>query len=395
MNRREFLKAGAALAAALPLHAQETPPPPPVKSVIWLWMDGCPSQMETWDPKWGHGNSIETAVRGNRISERLPRCAEQMQRLSILRTVFHHGKDEEESTYLMHAGLYPSCWDVDVSAGTILAYELWKRDAGVPPFVSLDGPAIPESTTMGDLFLPVRLKGPEPDLVRRAGPAAAALLAAQDESWGGTRIQRAVRVHAGNRSVADACMNSRLNEALDLWKEPEDLRRAYGPGFGQQCLLARRLSQAGVAVIEVGLKGWDTTDDARRVALCGSLDAGLSTLVRDLAEKDLLRDTVVFCASAAGRTPWRAEGKAPAIRTQGFSVVMAGGRLTGGRVYGDTGEDGLPCNKPVPLWNLLATLYRACGIDYNKKYETNGRKAKYVSQNASVSTSGTPVKELF
>jgi hypothetical protein len=337
--------------------------------------------LETWDPK---GKSIATAVDGIRISGSLPRCAEQMGRLSIIRSVLHTGKDEAESAYLMHAGLFPSCWDVDVSAGTILAYELWKRDAGIPPFLSIDGPAIPESTTMGDLFLPVFLRKAEGDIVRRPGPDAGALLAAQDEDWAGLRQQRIVRAHAASRGVAEQWMNSGMKEALDLSKEPGELRKAYGPGFGQNCLLARRLVQAGTAVVEVGLQGWATAD------LRPQLDAGLATLVRDLAEKDLLRDTVVFVASAGGRSP-----VGGGLRTKGFSVVLAGGSLAGGRVYGDTGEDGADCRNPVPLWNLLATLYKACGIDGNKKYETNGRKAKYVSQNGSVSTSGSPIKELF
>jgi uncharacterized protein (DUF1501 family) len=147
--------------------------------------------------------------------------------------------------------------------------------------------------------------------------------------------------------------------------------------------------QAGTAVVEVGLGDWNAPKDGDSRALCAQLDAGLSTLVRDLAAKDLLKDTVVFCAAASGRSPDREPWM------KGFSVVMAGGSLAGGRVFGSTGPEGRTATPAVPLHNLFATLLQACGVDSNKKYETQGRKNKYVSQGGSISTSGTPIKELF
>jgi hypothetical protein len=390
MDRRDFLRALGAGLLTRSCFAQDLKAPRKVKSVIWLWMDGAPSSFETWDPKPGLGGAkdIPTSVEGIRISERLPLCAKQMHLLSVIRSVYHDGVNPEESDYLMHCGLRPSCWDVDVPMGSILAYELWKRDAGVPPFIVFDAPGIPESSTMGDLFIPVYMKGPTPEFQRRTGPERWALLAAQDQAWAAERRQKTVRTTTDMRAVSEQWMNSSLVDALDVSREPADLLRSYGAGFGRHCLLARRLVQAGTAVVEVGLRGWKDGDSP---ALCAELDAGLSTLVRDLAEKNLLEDTVVFYASGSGRSP----GKDRKPWTKGFSVVMAGGRLADGRVYGDTGADGLQPTPRVPLHNLFATLLQACGVDYNKTYNTMGRKNKYVSFRGNLSTSGRPITELF
>ena len=398
MDRRDFLKAGTLLAAGLgsgsAFARQEQPRK--VKSVIWLWLDGAPSQYDTWDPKpehrYGGGvKALQTSAKGIRVAETLPKCARVMDRLSVVRTVVHQGRDSAESTYLMHAGLYPSCWDCDVSVGSLLAYELWNRSSGLPPFIAIDAPGIPESWTMGDLFLPLRLKAGRMEGGRSWSPAAAGLLKAQNDAWGARRQQKAVSDHGEMRAVAEAWMRSSALEVTNLTKEPKELRDAYGPGFGQRCLLARRLIESGTAVVEVGLSGVEA--DPR--SYYGRLDAGLSSLIADLTEKDLLKDTVVFVGSEAGRYPWVMEERTSERWTRGFSVVLAGGHLAGGRDYGETGPGGLEAFSPVPLWNLMATLFKACGVDGNKKYETIGRKAKYVSMNGAVSTAGTAIKELF
>ena len=394
MKRRDFLKFGAALAAGLRpelLGAQQPPAMRLVKSVIWLWMDGAPNPLETWDPKpelpGARGvKAIETNVPGVFVAETLPRCAAIMDRLSLIRSVTHQETESEASTSLMHAGQYPSCWDFDIAVGSLLAYELWRRDAGIPPYLAIDAPSIPESRTMGDLFVPVRLQDAPPEIRRRPGEARWELLDAQDRSWGALRQQRTVSRHAEMRTVASDWMKSGMREAFEVSREPEELRTSYGEGFGAKCLLARRLVQAGSAVVEVGHRGWEA--DPKKY--CREMDAGISALILDLAAKDLLKDTVVFVGSEGGRSPWDSTKR----WNKGFSVVLAGGHLRGGRVHGETSPDGT--NKdPVPLWNLFATLFQACGVDSNKKYETDGRKVKYVSQNGSVSTSGTPLKAFF
>ena len=100
-------------------------------------------------------------------------------------------------------------------------------------------------------------------------------------------------------------------------------------------------------------------------------------------------------AGEFGRTPDVNAGKGRDHWANGFSVVLAGGGLAGGRVYGDTGANGHAVTKPVPVYNLFATIYKACGIDPDKKYETEGRKIKYASVNGNSASTTKPIMELF
>jgi hypothetical protein len=407
IDRRRFLQLGAAgvLTGGLResvLAQQARPEPRKVKSVIWLWMGGGPSQLDTWDPKpdsvnGGGLRAIDTTVPGIRISELLPVCASQMERLTLIRSVATTVRDHEPATSLLHCGVFPTCWDTDVSLGSILAYELWNRGSGSPPFVAIDAPPIPEAADLGRDFLPLHLRQSLPEASRVPGADLQALLDAQVQEWAESRAQEGANRIAEARARLEKWRASSWERALTLDEEPEALKRAYGGRFGQNCLRARRLVQADVAVVEIGLHGWDTHEHhaLRTRKLCRSLDAGLGTLVRDLAEKDLLKDTVVLCLGEFGRSPTLDRTGGRDHWTDGFSAVTAGGALAGGRVRGDTGEDGLGCVKPVPVHDLFATLFQACGVNFNKSYNREGRKTKYVSQNGNTATSGTPVRELF
>jgi len=133
--------------------------------------------------------------------------------------------------------------------------------------------------------------------------------------------------------------------------------------------------------VEVGLKGWDTRATELMVPL---LDKALGALIQDLVGKNLLKNTLVVCATPFGRGS--AFGQAPAPR--GFSIALAGGSLAGGRIYGDTGPDGDECRSPVSIKDLFATIYTACGVDPNREYVREGRKLKYLS-------GGKPIEDLF
>ncbi|HLY07787.1 MAG TPA: DUF1501 domain-containing protein [Planctomycetota bacterium] len=389
MDRRAFLRAGAGVAALCGPWAAVAQEPPRVRGVIWLWMDGAVSPSLTWDPKpGGKAKAIPTAVPDIQISDLLPICASQMKNLSIVRSVTHGLGDLAFATWAMHTG-WTSGFPKDVpTLGTILAHELARPDLSLPPNIVLDGPEIPESPVFGEGSLPFRLqssRNPIPNLHRTVDATRdrdrAGLLLDQNKDWDSRRLQREIaRVEQGI-AASERLMNTPLLKAFQTAEEPAPLRSDYGNGFGESCLLARRLIQAGCGFVEIGLQGWESKPTEELVPL---LDQGLGTLVRDLERKNLLKETVVVCASAFGRgmqvgtNPW----------TRGFSVVLAGGALPGGRVHGDTGEGGLDCKAPVEIRDLYATLYRACGVDGNQEYEKESRKVKYVSK-------GKPIEDLF
>ena len=389
IGRRSFLKAGAGLAAVAGPLAAFGQEPAGVQGVIWLWMDGGMSPSWTWDPKSdGKAKAIETPIGNIQVSEYLKGCASGMANLSIIRSLTHGLNDHGFATWAMHSGRTVQSATEFPLIGSILAQELTDPKLALPASVTLDGPDLPEPAVFGDRVLPFRLtslQNPIPNIRRNVDAARdrgrTALLLDQNKDWGSLRKQREADRFTQGVEASEKLMNTTLLKAFSTADEPESLRAEYGADFGEACLLARRLIQAGCGFVEVGLKGWDTTVTKDLVPV---LDRGLGTLVRDLAKKDLLRKTLVVCATAFGRS--QVLGMAPWSR--GFSVVLAGGALAGGRVYGDTGEFGLGCKSPVEIPDFFATVYKACGIRSDKEYEYLGRKFKYLAK-------GKPIDDLF
>jgi len=410
IGRRTFLATGIGALAASLASGQDKAAPRRVKSMLWLWMDGGMSQLDTWDPKPGHANgaglrAIDTTVPGVSLSELMPRCAGQMHRLSLVRTVqlprVLSGRAADTVSSAMHCSSPSDCDEVDPAAGTLLASVLARPNASVPAFVSIDSPSIPEVQYFGAEYLPFHIS---PDLEREwsqaggesPGPKAEVLLAAQDQTWEKDRRFPGSDRFGKARMLAQALRSEPFRAALRTEGEPERLRKEYGSGFGRRCLQARRLVEAGATVVEIAQHGWERgaeTFDAIR-SLSSELDAGLGTLVRDLAERDLLRDTVILCIGPGGRSAVlnAKGGRDPGVST--FSVALAGGSLKGGRVFGETGADGTLATPPVNYADLQATLYRACGVDPNLKYQSPGHTRKFVS-GGTWFTWGKPLSPLF
>jgi hypothetical protein len=304
----------------------------------------------------------------------------------------------------MHLGIQPVQGLEVPPMGTVVSYEKGKKDFPLPHYIAIDPPLIPQASTFGDDYMPFRLNNadnPIPNIRRNVDAgrdkARAALLLDQNKEWDAKRQQKEVaKVEAAYEKSEDV-MTTDLLKAFNYGSEPAELRKQYGDRFGINCLLARRLVEAGCSFVEIGMGGWDMHADVfgNCKRMLPTLDAGMGTLIKDLADRNMLKETLVIWAGEFGRTPSINAGRGRDHHADGFSVVMAGGGLAGGRVWGNTGPNGDQCMQPVPIHNLFATMYAACGIDGNKKYETEGRKIKYVSQNGSISTSGTPIKELF
>jgi hypothetical protein len=389
IGRRTFLKAGAGLAALLrplPALGQERTQH---RGVIWLWMDGGMSPSHTFDPKpGGRVKAMETSVAGIQISELMKVCATQMKHLSIIRSLSHGLFDHGLASWAMHAGPSNGIQSDVPLIGTILSHELAGQDTPLPPHLILDGLSFPEAPVLGDRVLPFRiqsLQNPIPNIRRNVDAARdrdrAALLIEQNKEWSGLRKQREVARVDDGVLVSERVMDTPLLKAFNYSEESQALRDEYGGGFGESCLLARRLIQAGCGFVEVGLKGWDTRPTT---FMASTLDKALGTLIKDLAEVDLLRDTLVVCATPFGRAPQFGQP----VQARGFSVVLAGGFLAGGQVYGDTGRNGTDCISPVTIPDLFATIYRACGADEEKVYVRDGRKFKYLA-------GGRPLEALF
>ena len=199
-----------------------------------------------------------------------------------------------------------------------------------------------------------------------------------------------------HRALVNGAANmvrSPRTQAFDLSLETAVTRDRYGRnGFGQGCLLARRLVETGVTFVEVGLNGWDTHqnnfDSCRR--LSGQADAGFANLVRDLRDRNRLDRTLILWTGEFGRTPRINANTGRDHYPRAFSIAMAGGGVRGGRVIGSTSDGGNDItNRPVGVPDLFCTICHALGIDPRKENQTPiGRPIRVVD-------GGAHVRELF
>lgn len=418
LSRRSFLTATAAgvslngwlgqLAAAAPVGQRS-------KSCILLWMAGGPSHIDTFDPKpeapadiRGEFQAIETSVPGIRISEHFPRFAKLMQHAAILRGMSTLESDHKLATYHLHTGYQNRAGAVSFpSLGALVAKELGQRDVALPNFITI-GRGPQEALTSGFLGpeqQPLTVNDPVRglDFVEPAGPAEqfarqVELLQGFDAAFHSRYQSAAAETHHSSIGRAVRLMNSRQKEAFDLSKEPAGIREQYGPpataaarpapgvkistgerpgSFGQGCLMARRLVEAGVPFIEVVMGdgvGWDThRDNFPRVrALSQECDMAMAALVTDLKSRGLLDSTLVVWMGEFGRTP-QCTGGGRNHWSRAWSSVLIGGGIKGGQVVGKTDRDGASVvERPISVPDFLATVCTILGVDYKRKNRPPG-----------------------
>ena len=426
LSRRDILRlswAGLLGASTLPwldAMADETKPMPPRKrACILLWMNGGPSQMDTFDLKPGHENGgtfkeITTTVPGIKISEHLPKIAALAEHMAIIRSMSTKEGDHGRATYLMRNGYLPQPPVRYPTLGSLVAKELGDPRLELPSFVSISpfrnfNPAAFSPGFLGSQFAPLLVgearnqndddKKEDYDL-RVADLDAPKQLGAETVSARldllGSLNDRFIGSHAGAPAVgyktaydrAVLLMRSKAAKAFDLDEESAAVRDAYGRNrFGQGCLLARRLVERGVPFVEVTLGGnngigWDTHqnnfDGVKE--LSETLDPAWATLMTELKSCGLLDSTLIVWMGEFGRTPKINPNKGRDHYPNAWSTVLAGGGIRGGQVVGSTSADGtMVAERPVSVPDLLATVCRALGIDPMKQNISNvGRPIRVV-----------------
>ncbi len=375
------------------------------KSIILLWMTGGPSQTDTFDPKTGHAHggpfrSIETAAPGVRISEHLPRLAAQMQDMALIRSMSTKEGDHGRATFNLRTGYQPQGPIHYPTFGSLVAKEFEDDSAELPGFVSISpyrafNPSAFSSGFLGPRYAPLivgeqgAIGGPgDPKLslkVDDLAPPSDVDLARADARLGlrdllardflATRSGVSPSSHQDAYHRAVKMMRSPAVKAFELDDEPAPLRDAYGRnGFGQGCLLARRLVERGVPFVEVTLSsadgansfGWDTHQRAFESIekLSKVLDPAWATLMTDLRSRGLLDSTLIVWMGEFGRTPKINKDAGRDHFPGAWSTVLAGGGIKGGQAIGDTGPDGMTVkDRPVTVPDLLATVCQAIGID--------------------------------
>lgn len=395
---------------------------PKAKRVIFLFMDGGPSQHDLFDykpklytdggktgknkqallsPLWQFMQRGET---GMWVSELLPHLAKQTHQMCVIKSMQTDSRAHPLATPLLHTGSFQF---VRPSLGSWVVYGLGNPSENLPGFVTVcpsrtfGGPS-----NYGSAFLP-------------------SVFQATRIGWGGQSVKDATISHLASREPVPGAargvldfaqqMNQRLLArtgqnpdvqgvidslnlssdmqetlpgVLDLNRETPETLRLYGIGeeltddFGRQCLMARRLIESGVRFVELANNGWDQHSalDTNLPKRCKEVDQPIAALLIDLERRGLLDETLIFWGGEFGRQPETQllEGKIALGRdhnAQGYTVFMAGGGVKGGLSYGETDELGYEAvENQVHLYDLHATMLHLLGLDHTKlTYRYGGR----------------------
>lgn len=429
MQRRSFLQAGL-VGALTPIawqlaRAAEKADRDGAQSLIVLWMEGGPSQLETLDPHptsatAGGTKAIATKAKGIELAEGLPLLAEQMEHVSLIRSMVSKEGDHERGSYTLKTGHRPDPTVIHPSLGAILCHELPKLGTDIPRHVSILSSQWPaRGGYLGDkhdAFLMDDPAGPVPDTAsflpgERDAKRMKHLDVVEAAFVKGRKKPIENSLHRHTVAEARKMMSSEQLKAFDVSQEPKKVQAKYGDTpFGRGCLAARRLIEVGVRCVEVTLAGWDThVNNHEFVAQQNKiLDPAFAALIDDLRERKLLAKTMVLCLGEFGRTPTINPTGGRDHWPTGFSVAVAGGGIPGGRVIGETDPDALPkeskpgvmmmsptdkkakeaVDDPVTVEDLSATVLKVLGIEHDKLQQTPiGRTVKY--------SEGTPIEKLL
>ncbi|HPO90609.1 MAG TPA: DUF1501 domain-containing protein [Victivallales bacterium] len=368
------------------------------KSVIEIWLWGGPSHLETFDPKPAAGEdynggfkAIPTNVSGIQLSEFLPNLAKHADKFSLIRSMTHGINAHETATYLMQTGREPG-GKVFPSIGAVIGL-LRGYDFGytskIPPYIVLTrekgrfselgflSPKYKPLVTGGDPNAPIfavegiinKSFSRDQQIKRREFLKKMNLLSDI------LKTNKEIENFENSENEAYELIAGSSADVFDLSKEKPELRDRYGRNtFGQSCIVARRLVEAGVPYITINSPGWDTHKRhffAMKQKL-PQLDMGLSSLLTDLHERGLLNTTIVWCCGEFGRqpkiskeSPWNGGrqhwGKC-------FSALVAGGGFKGGEILGKSDARGEEvAERPVYPQDFLGSIYELMGINPDDK----------------------------
>ena len=347
---------------------------------ILLWMQGGPSQFETFSPKPGHRNggetkAISTATPGVEISEHLPHTAKAIQDVCVLRSLTGKEGSHPRASYLLHTGYLPTAAVKYPSLGANAAHHLGDLQNDLPSFVKIGrGRSGGGAGLLGVDYDPLVLASPRTkpantDILtsdsryrRRLG-----LLSKMEDHYaregGRDRVEDHRKLY---RKTAKMVLSPQM-DLFDISREPQAMRGAYGESdFAAGCLLARRLVEAGVTFVEVNAGNWDTHFDNfdRSKELCGQVDQPYAQLLRDLKQRGLLERTLVIWMGEFGRTPRINARGGRDHYPRAFNAALAGGGVRGGQVIGRTDAGGTEVDRrPIEVPDLFRTFYELLGID--------------------------------
>lgn len=347
------------------------------KRCILLWMNGGASQFETFDPKPGRPTAglfrpIATNLPGVQICELMPRIAQQMDKLAVIRSMRTSQVDHPGGIHLMHTG-YSTTSNVRFpEMGSVVAKYLGQEGADLPNYVKIFGHGNSGAGFLGPKYQPFSVghSGKLPTFSNSNLPPEVELRRHQlrtlvEDAYAERQNVETSRMHHEAYQAARRLQHAK--GVFDYEAEWEKYRELYGDSaFGQRCLLARRLVESGVPFVEVGQSSYDTHADnfIGHRGLVPPMEHAWVGLMADLEQRGLLDQTLIVWMGEIGRTPRinNRSGRDHYVRC--WSADLAGCGVKGGLVYGASDADGVDVlDNPVTEGDFFATIYQALGID--------------------------------
>lgn len=384
------------------------------KNVILIWLHGGQTQLETYDMKpdapaevRGPFKPIPTNLTGLQICEQLPRMAKVMDKVTIHRGFNHPNNDHYAAAHWLLTG-YLGATGGDQrprfpSMGSIASRVLGARKPGVPPYVIMNdgGFGYHGAAYLGAQYHPIRTgdesygnEGPQlpiaktSDLQPLPGMAVDRYLRRQTLLHDMDRLRREVdraasqtQLDGAQQKALDMVVSGKAHQAFDLSKEDQKTREWYGPGWGENALLARRLVESGARFVVCNTGYWDDHGNIK-----GAMDSKLprhdrmvACLIEDLHQRGMLEDTLVVAAGEFGRGPTINKDGGRDHWAQASCVMLAGGGFKHGQVIGATdNQAAYPTENPVGPADLQATIYHHLGINRELTFEDSTGRPQYV-----------------
>jgi len=416
-HRRDFLRFGVGGLFGLSLpeilrleaHAETKPSNAGSKTrrahaVIQVWLAGGPATIDMWDPKpnapegiRGEFKAISTKIPGAQVCEHLPHMAGLLDKVTVVRSLYHTIPSHGPATVFMTTGNKPTPALEYPSLGSLVA-RLLPAPPAVPPYVSftqLRSGAAGNAGYLGPAYNPFIVEGGgggrngRHDLrVRDVSlPSGFSLQNLEDRNRllekldrNFASLDRSTAIVDGldtfHRQALEILRSDKTMKAFDLSREPTATREKYGQTpFGLGALAARRLVEAGVRYITLSIGGWDTharNFDTLSKRLLPQLDQTLSALVQDLGDRGMMENTIVYCAGEFGRTPKINKGAGRDHWARSMAVVLAGGGFKSGYIHGGTDLQGTaPVTEPCTPDDISSTIFHRLGIDPSRELTTS------------------------
>ncbi len=398
---------------------------PRAKRIIFIFMEGAMSGIDTFDykpevqlndGKTGPGGGKITASKfafkqygqtGSWFSELLPNIATHADKFCWLRGLHTDTPAHPQAVVQLHTGSANAAL-TRPSMGAWLLYGLGTENQDLPGYITINpSPNFGGAVNYGSAFLPAHFQGTRITdagfLANLKATSAAGLQRAQVDL-----VQAMNRDYASLPGAPDPVdgiiasyelgfrMQDKVPELLDISKEPQHVKEAYGikdgpaGAFARQCLMARRLSEAGVRFVEICQPGWDHHNNLHKglIERCGNVDQPTSALLADLERRGLLEDTLVVFGSEFGRQPTAQGQDGRDHNITGYSMFLAGGGVKAGYTHGGTDEVGIKAVAGQMHTNdLHATLLALMGLDHELlTYSYGGRDFRLTDVAGKVAT---------